>query len=118
MDDYLHDGFAIPNNVKNYSIKYQTPKVSANGNGILNEEGFPDMEWISFDIRGKKFSQLPDELQDIFRDRQILVLYNMDCTKKDIADDIARFNRSRPMNKAQNGSDQRKNFLRMKREAA
>lgn len=27
----------------------------------------------------------------------------MDCTKKDIADDIARFNRSRPMNKAQNG---------------
>lgn len=27
----------------------------------------------------------------------------MNCTKKDIADDIARFNRSRPMNKAQNG---------------
>ncbi|MCI8661512.1 MAG: hypothetical protein HFG54_14925 [Lachnospiraceae bacterium] len=103
LDDYLYDGFAVSHNVKNYSIMYQTPKVGENGNEILNEEGFPDMEWTSVDIRGKKFSQLPDELQDIFRDRQIPVLYNMDCTKKDIADDIARFNRSRPMNKAQNG---------------
>lgn len=103
LDDYLHDGFSISKNVKNYSITYQAPKVDDNGNEVLNEDGFTDMEWKSFDIRGKKFSQLPEELQDIFKDRQIPVLYNMDCSKKDIADDIARFNRSRPMNKAQNG---------------
>lgn len=103
LDDYLHDGFSISKNVKNYSISYQAPKVDNSGNEVLNEDGFTDMEWKSFDIRGKKFSQLPEELQDIFKDRQIPVLYNMDCTKKDIADDIARFNRSRPMNKAQNG---------------
>lgn len=103
LDDYLHDGFSISKNVKNYNIKYQAPKVDENGNEILNEDGFIDLEWKLFDIRGKKFSQLPEELQDIFKDRQIPVLYNMDCTKKDIADDIARFNRSRPMNKAQNG---------------
>lgn len=103
LDDYLHDGFAISKNVKNYSIKYQAPKTDDSGNEIVNEDGFTDMEWKSFDIRGKKFSQLPEELQDIFKDRQIPVLYNMDCTKQDIANDIARFNRSRPMNKAQNG---------------
>lgn len=103
LDDFLHNGFAISKNVKNYNIKYQTPKFDENGNEVLNEEGFPDMDWKTFDIRGKKFSQLPEDLQDIFKDRQIPVLYNMDCTKKDIADDIARFNRSRPMNKAQNG---------------
>lgn len=103
LDDYLHDGFAISKNVKNYNIKYQAPKTDDNGNEIVNEDGFTDMEWKSFDIRGKKFSQLPEELQDIYKDRQIPVLYNMDCTKQDIADDIARFNRSRPMNKAQNG---------------
>lgn len=103
LDDYLHDGFSISKNVKNYSITYQAPKVDNSGNEVLNEDGFIDMEWKSFDIRGKKFSQLPEELQDIFKDRQIPVLYNMNCTKKDIADDIARFNRSRPMNKAQNG---------------
>jgi hypothetical protein len=103
LDDYLHNGFAISKNVKNYNIRYQTTKLDENGNPVLNEEGFTVMEIKTFDIRGKKFSQLPEELQDIFKDRQIPVLYNMDCTKKDIADDIARFNRSRPMNTAQNG---------------
>ena len=103
LDDFLHDGFVISKNVKNYNIKYQTTKVDEDGNEMLNEDGFTEMEFREFDIRGKKFSQLPEELQDIFKDRQIPVLYNMNCTKKDIADDIARFNRSRPMNKAQNG---------------
>lgn len=103
LDDYLHDGFAISKNVKNYNIRYQTTKIDETGYEVLNEDGFTEMEFKEFDIRGKKFSQLPEELQEIFKDRQIPVLYNMNCTKKDIADDIARFNRSRPMNTAQNG---------------
>lgn len=102
LDDFLHDGFAISRNIKNYNVRYQAPKTE-NGEEVYNEEGFPDMEWKDFDIRGKKYSQLPEELQDIFKDRQIPVLFNMNCTKMDIAEDIARFNRSRPMNKAQNG---------------
>lgn len=103
LDDFLHNGFPVSKNVKNYNIRYQTAKVNEKGDEVLNEEGFTEMEFKEFDIRGKKFSQLPEELQDIFKDRQIPVLYNMNCTKKDIADDIARFNRSMPMNKAQNG---------------
>jgi hypothetical protein len=103
LHDYLLDGFAIQKNVKNYNIRYQAAKLDENGNEILNEEGFAVMETKEFDIRGKKFSQLPEELQDIFKDRQIPVLYNENCTKKDIADDIARFNRSRSMNTAQLG---------------
>lgn len=103
LDDYFHDGFAISKNVKNYNIRYQVPVIDENGKEVLNEEGFPVTEFKEFDIRGKKFSKLPEELQDIFKDRQIPVLYNMNCTKKDIADDIARFNRSRPMTAAQNG---------------
>lgn len=103
LDDFLHDGFAISKNVKNYNIRYQTTKLDESGYEVLNEDGFTVMEFREFDIRGKRFSQLPEELQEIFKDRQIPVLYNMNCTKKDIADDIARFNRSRPMNVAQNG---------------
>lgn len=103
IDDYYHNGFSISRNVKNYNIKYQAQKINENGEEVLNNEGFPEMEWKLFDIRGKKYSQLPEELQDVFKDRQIPVLYNMNCTKKDIAEDIARFNRSRPMNTAQNG---------------
>lgn len=103
LDEFLHDEFSISKNIKNHNIRYQVARLDENGNEILNEEGFPEIEYKEFDIRGKKFSQLPEELQDIFKDRQIPVLYNMNCTKKDIAEDIARFNRSRPMNKAQSG---------------
>ena len=69
----------------------------------MNEDGFPIPESKTFDIRGKKFSQLPEELQDKFRDYQVPVMLNLNCTKKDIAYDIARFNRCRPMNVSQSG---------------
>ena len=90
IDDYLKDGFAVSNNVTKWNIEYQA-------------DGFPIPEVKHFDIRKKKFSQLPEELQDKLCDYQIPVMLNLNCTKKDIAYDISRFNRCRPMNIAQNG---------------
>ena len=103
IDDYLHDGFSISKNVKIQEIPYQTQKLDENGNVMLNEEGFPIPEIKIFNIVGKKFSQLPEELQDKFKDYQLPVMLNLNCDKRDIAYDISRFNRCRPMNKAQNG---------------
>lgn len=103
LKDYLEDGFAISKNVQRYMIEYQSDKTDEDGNVILNEDGFPIPESKTFDIRGKKFSQLPEELQDKFRDYQVPVMLNLNCTKKDIAYDIARFNRCRPMNVSQSG---------------
>jgi hypothetical protein len=103
IDDFLHDGFAISKKVQVYNLEYQTDKLDENGNVVLNEDGFPIPEMKTFDIRGKKFSQLPEELQDKFKEYQVPVMLNMNCTKKDIAYDIARFNRCRPMTVSQNG---------------
>ena len=103
LKDYLEDGFAVSKNVQRYMIEYQTDKTDEDGNVILNEDGFPIPESKTFDIRGKKFSQLPEELQDKFKDYQVPVMLNLNCTKKDIAYDIARFNRCRPMNVSQSG---------------
>ena len=103
LKDYLEDGFAISKNVQRYMIEYQSDKTDEDGNVILNEDGFPIPESKVFDIRGKKFYQLPEELQDKFRDYQVPVMLNLNCTKKDIAYDIARFNRCRPMNVSQSG---------------
>lgn len=103
INDFLNDGFAISKNVQIYNIEYQTDKLDEDGNVIYNEDGFPIPENKVFDIRNKKFHQLPDELQDKFKEYQIPVMLNLNCTKKDIAYDIARFNRRRPMNVAQNG---------------
>ena len=103
LKDYLENGFAISKNVQRYMIEYQSDKTDEDGNVTLNEDGFPIPESKTFDIRGKKFSQLPEELQDKFKDYQVPVLLNLNCTKKDIAYDIARFNRCRPMNVSQSG---------------
>lgn len=103
LKDYLEDGFAVSKNVQRYMIEYQTDKTDEDGNVILNEDGFPIPESKTFDIRGKKFSQLPEELQDKYKDYQVPVMLNLNCTKKDIAYDIARFNRCRPMNVSQSG---------------
>ena len=103
IEDFVNNAFAISRNVQIYNITYQTEKKDENGEIICNKDGFPVPEIKTFDIRGKKFSQLPEELRDKFMDYQIPVLLNLNCTKKEIAYDIARFNRCRPMNVAQNG---------------
>ena len=100
---YSKDGFAISKKVQRYMIEYQTEKRDEKGDICYNEDGFPITIKKEFDIRGKKFSQLPEELQDVFLEYQVPVMLNLNCTKKEIAYDIARFNRCRPMNKAQNG---------------
>lgn len=103
IEDFVNNAFAISRNVQIYNITYQTEKKDENGEIVCNKDGFPIPEIKTFDIRGKKFSQLPEELRDKFMDYQIPVLLNLNCTKKEIAYDIARFNRCRPMNVAQNG---------------
>ena len=102
-EDYMNDGFAISKQVQIFNINYQTDKVDENGNVILTEDGFPIPENKTFDIRNKKFSQLPEELQDKIKEYQMPVMLNLNCKKKEIAYDISRFNRGRTMNKAQNG---------------
>ena len=103
IDSYLKDGFSVSKNVQRYMISYQTFRKDEKGNDLLNEEGFPIPENKVFDIRGKRFSKLPEELQDRFLEYQVPVMLNLNCTKEEIAYDIARFNRSRPMTKAQTG---------------
>ena len=103
IEHYLRDGFAISKNVQRYEIEYQTFKKDKNGKEVLNKDGFPIPEQKIFDIRNKKFSQLPEELRDQFLEYQIPAMLNLNCSKKEIAYDIARFNRCRPMTVAQNG---------------
>jgi DNA-directed RNA polymerase specialized sigma24 family protein len=103
IDDYKNDGFSIYHNVKLYNICYQTIKKDKQGKIMFDGNDNPIYENKIFDIRKKKFSELPEELKDKFLEYQIPVMLNLDCTKKEIAYDIARFNRCRPMTKSQLG---------------
>ena len=101
--EFLSDRFAISRKIQQRIVEYPSNKTDENGKLVLDEGGFPIQEFHTFDIGGKKFSQLPEELQDRFSEFEIPVLMNLQRSRKEVAHDIIRFNRCRPMNVAQNG---------------
>jgi DNA-directed RNA polymerase specialized sigma24 family protein len=103
ISEFLHNGFAISKSLKESVVTYYEQSLDEDGNKRYNEEKFPIYEAKSFDLKGKRFKDLPLRLQNIFNDREIPILLNIDCTKKNIVDDIRRFNMSRPLNVAQSG---------------
>ena len=60
-------------------------------------------EVIKYDMRGKGWSDLPEELRDRFDDYSFDVVKHLDCTDEDIAYHIARYNRCAKMNANQKG---------------
>lgn len=61
-----------------------------------NEEG--NLETVVYDLRGKYFSDLPEELQDEFDSYSIEVVKHLDCTDEEVAYHIGRYNRQTSMN--------------------
>lgn len=55
-------------------------------------------ETIEYDLRGKYFSDLPEELQDAFDSYAIDVVKHLDCKDEEVAYHIGRYNRQTSMN--------------------
>lgn len=100
---FAKDGYKITKNIRRWMIEYQSPVVDENGNMVFDEEGFPVYEKKEFDIRGRKFSELPEELQDKFTDYNFEIVQYLNCSSKDIAYHIARYNEGKPMTASQKG---------------
>ncbi|MCQ4991631.1 hypothetical protein NE599_22050, partial [[Clostridium] symbiosum] len=56
-----------------------------------------------FDIRGKKYSELPEELQDRFKEYNFEIVQYLNCSSEDIAYHIARYNEGKLMTVSQKG---------------
>ena len=100
---FRRDGFKITKNIRRWMIEYQAPIVDENGNVIFDEKNFPIYERKEFDIRGKKFSELPEELQERFNDYNFEIVQYLNCSSEDIAYHIARYNEGKPMSASQKG---------------
>lgn len=98
---FVRDGFKISKNVRRFMIPYQTPQKCADGKDVFDEEGFPVYESHEFDIRGRKFSQFPEELQEKILDYNFEITQYLNCSSEDIAYHIARYNEGKPMNASQ-----------------
>lgn len=100
---YLNDGFKISRNVERNMIEYQANEQDENGNIVCDSYGIPKKINCEFDIRNKKFSQLPKELQERFKNYNLQITLNLNCTKEQIEYDIRRYNQFKPMSVAQKG---------------
>ena len=70
---------------------------------MLDEEGLPEYEMKVFDVIGKYYKDLPDELKKRFNNFNINVTKFFDCTDEQIADHIRDYNNHASMNKEQGG---------------
>ena len=84
-------------------IQYRDYVLDDNGNRVLDEEGLPEYEMKIFDVIGKYYKDLPDELKKRFNNFNINVTKFFDCTDEQIADHIRDYNNHASMNKEQGG---------------
>lgn len=103
VHEFYYNKYKISKNVRRWKISYQTIKKDINGNVLVDENGFPMSEKADCDIRGKKFLDLPEELQDRFKDYTFEIVQYLNCSSDDIAYHIARYNEGKPMTSSQKG---------------
>ncbi len=84
-------------------IQYRDYVLDDNGNRVLDEDGLPEYEIKIFDVIGKYYKDLPDELKKRFNNFNINVTKFFDCTDEQIADHIRDYNNHASMNKEQGG---------------
>lgn len=101
--DYSKNAYKISKNIRRWMIKYQTTEKDENGNDVLDENGFPIAINAEFDIRGKGFSDLPEELRDRFLDYSFNYDQYLNCSEEDIGYHIERYNDGKPMTISQKG---------------
>ncbi len=99
---FVNGNYKISKNIRRWNIIYQAQIVN-NGKPVLDENGFPTSEKREFDIRGKRFTDLPEELQDKFNEYNFEIVQYLNCSSEDIAYHIARYNEGKPMSASQKG---------------
>lgn len=100
---YANDEFKVSRNIRRWEITYIAQIRDENDKPVLDENGFPTSEYKTFDIRNKKFSQLPKELQEKFLDYTFKCDQYLNCDSEEIAYHIIRYNEGKAMTKAQKG---------------
>ena len=99
---FVNGNYKISKNIRRWNIVYQA-QIIDEGKPVLDDNGFPTSEKREFDIRGKRFADLPEELQDKFNEYNFEIVQYLNCSSDDIAYHIARYNEGKPMSASQKG---------------
>lgn len=91
LDEFKNDGFAMRKALEMPIISYQG--VDENG----------EVAVIEYNLVGKRYSDLPEELKERFDSYPVEIVKHLDCTSEEVAYHIRRYNRQTSMNPSQKG---------------
>lgn len=89
LESYKNCAFKLGKNIEFPIITFQKSTVV---------DGTYVYENVDYDIRGKKYSDLPVELKERFDNYKINIVKHLDCTEEEIGYHIRRYNQQKSMN--------------------
>ncbi len=101
LNEYMKGGFKLSRYIEFPIIRYQSAKKDEKGNIIKNDDGSYAYEIIEYDLRGRYYNNLPDELKERFNNYKIDIVKHLDCTDEEIGYHIRRYNKQKSMNPSQ-----------------
>lgn len=100
-NNFYNNVFALGKNLENYIVPYEATKKDEKGNVVKDEDGYPIMEELEFDLRGKRYKDLPMELKERFNNYKVIYVEHSNCTESRMGYHIRRYNNQKSMNKNQ-----------------
>ena len=91
------------NGAERHLIQYREYVLDENGNRVLDEDGIPIFEMKIYDVIGKYYKDLPEDLKKRFNNFNVNVTKFFNCTDEQIADHIRDYNNHASMNNEQLG---------------
>lgn len=108
----------ITKNLDEYMVTYQRKILDGNGNPKRDAKGELLWESVQYDVRGKSYSQLPEELRDRFDGYQIETVIHQECGETELSKLVRKYNNHVAMNMAQKAFTYLDTFAREIREIA
>lgn len=112
LNSYRNGVFKLGKKIEFPILLYQKVKRDGKGTIIKDEYNNYIYEMTEFDLRGKGYEDLPEELKEKFDNYKIDVVKHLDCSEEEIGYHIRRYNRQKSMNVSQNAITYMDNIAR------
>lgn len=89
---FIKEGHKISKSIRNRYVEYQTNKKDKDGNLILDDDGDPISELVTYDLVGKTFDDLPPELKKRIIGGNLAAAIYQDCTPDETSELVLLYN--------------------------
>lgn len=101
LDAFKNGEFKILRSVDLPFTTYSVPRVDENGVFVEDDNGNQVYDYFDYDLRGKGYNDLPQELKDSFDSWGVRITKRLNATEELIKHDIRRYNNQGKMNNAE-----------------